>query len=218
MNRPGKRRKKRKSSQPGSGAELSVALPAVTKPRRSLRFPLILAIGLLLVAVAFAVRNWVASNPLLRIPVVENQDVHPTVAKLLNEKYTDVVKSPESAEDWGEYGIVLLAHSFREEAATSFEEAARLNPNDYRWPYYHGIATAIWDRDIALQDFEQAAKLAPRRLSVRLRLAEWYYEMQLLDKSEEQYNAALQELNRAIAQRDEVGTDKARAELGKAHP
>jgi tetratricopeptide (TPR) repeat protein len=174
-----------------------------------------LFLGLILVAIAVAVRLWVASNPVLRIPIVENKEVHAQVANLLNEKFSVVVKSPESSEAWGEYGIVLMAHGFREEAAECYEEAARFDPEDYRWPYYHGVTVAVGDRNEALRDFERALEIAPQNLSVRLRLAEWYYDLQKVGEAAEQFGAAADRLAAGLP-KTETTMYKARTEVGMA--
>jgi tetratricopeptide (TPR) repeat protein len=168
-----------------------------------------------LVAVAVAVRQWIASNPVLRIPVVENKDVNPQVANLIDQAFSQVVKSPDSGEAWGEYGLVLLAHGFRDQAAECYEEAARLEPGDYRWPYYHGMTVAMQDRDAALQDFQQAMRLAPENLSVRLRLGEWYYDLKDLEKAAEQFRVAAERLASGLPQ-NETTMYKARTEVGMA--
>ncbi len=215
MTRANKNRKKRtlpKPPQPTNKDDPST--PDEVRPR-SLRFPVILVIGLILVAIAVAVRQWVASNPVLRIPIVESKEVHAQVASLLNEKFSVVVKAPESSKAWGEYGIVLMAHGFREEAAECYQEAARLDPDDYRWPYYHGITVAVGDRNEALQDFERALEIAPENLSVRLRLAEWYYDLQKVDAAAEQYGVAADRLAAGLP-KTETTMYKARTEVGMA--
>jgi tetratricopeptide (TPR) repeat protein len=174
-----------------------------------------LVLGLILVSIAVVVRMRIAANPVLRIPVVENKDVNPQVADLINQLFSQVVKSPESSEAWGEYGLVLMAHDFRDQAAECYDEAAQLDPQDYRWPYYHGITVAVKDRDTALTDFERAMQLAPENLSVRLRLAEWYYDLNQLEKATEHFRAASEQLAAGVSQTDAT-MYQARTEVGIA--
>ena len=155
------------------------------------RLLLLLVVGVALVAVAVAVRMRVSSNPLLRIPPIETADLLPAVAKEIEQKQAAIVARPDAPEAWGDYGLVLLAHGFRREAGDCFAEAERLDDADYRWPYYLGVTMGIWDTEISLAALERAVEKEPSRLSVRMRLAEWMFDLRRLDDCERQVTVAL---------------------------
>jgi tetratricopeptide (TPR) repeat protein len=101
-----------------------------------------------------------------------------------------VLDNPQSADAWGRLGMTLLAQQFQREADHCFAEAARLDPNDARWPFARGQIALKRDPDRALPLFRQAlhaaANASPRQLSeVRLPLAEALLERGELDESEE---------------------------------
>ncbi len=155
--------------------------PATTDRTPKPRLFLLLVLGILLVGIAAVIRYRVGANPVLRIPPVETKDLLPLVAKEIEEKQAAIVAEPAVPQVWGEYGLVLLAHGFRLEAGDCFAEAERLAPHDYRWPYYFGMTMGIWDTEKSLHAFERAVEDAPDRVTVRLRLAEWLFDLRQLD-------------------------------------
>jgi tetratricopeptide (TPR) repeat protein len=46
-----------------------------------------------------------------------------------------VLKNPDSAQAWGDLGLLLLAHQFDRDADFCLAQAARLAPKDPMWPY-----------------------------------------------------------------------------------
>ncbi|MFO0801535.1 MAG: tetratricopeptide repeat protein [Gemmataceae bacterium] len=71
-----------------------------------------------------------------------------------------VVQNPDSGDEWGEYGSVLLANLFDREADQCFIRAIKLAPNDPRWPYARGQIALKRDPPAALGLLEKAAELA----------------------------------------------------------
>jgi tetratricopeptide (TPR) repeat protein len=71
-----------------------------------------------------------------------------------------VVQNPDSGEEWGEFGSVLLANLFDREADQCFVRAIALAPNDPRWPYARGQIAMKRDPPAALGLLETAAELA----------------------------------------------------------
>lgn len=152
-----------------------------------------LVIGGILIFGAAWFRLQATSNPLLHMPTIEPDGLLPNVAAAIHEGQAAILKDPDSAEVWGTYGLVLLAHEFRREALVSFQEAERLAPEDYRWSYYVGMTEGMFDAAKAAAAFERAVRKAPERNSVRLRLAEWYFDLRNLDGCEAQVRVALKQ-------------------------
>ncbi len=180
------------------------ALPPDPPASRNGRLRNLLAlalVGLILVGVAAWVRLRVSRNPMLRIPPVETSDLLPAVARELEERQTAILEAPDSAAAWGEYGLVLLAHGFRKEAGDCFMEAEALDPADYRWSYYLGMTMGVWDAEVSLHAFERAVQKEPTRLALRLRLAEWLFDLRQLESCQHHVHLALeQDPNSARAQ------------------
>ncbi len=190
MTRPTRRRQSTPSPKSTSATAPSPVEPAPPSKRRLV---VLLVLGLLAVGIAAVIRYRVSANPVLRIPPVETQDLLPLVAKEIEEKQAAIVAAPDSPDTWGEYGLVLLAHGFRLEAGDCFAEAERLDPHDYRWPYYYGMTMGIWDTEKSLRAFERAVEDAPERVTVRLRLAEWLFDLRHLDDCQHQTELVLQQ-------------------------
>lgn len=147
--------------------------------------------------------------PTVAPPVVKAEGIDPTVAAAIGAARQKVLDDPRSAAAWGELGKLLLAHTFETEAEVCFEQAAALDPDDGRWPYYRGLFAVGRDPAAAVGHFRKAAagrQPNPAYASTaRLRLAE-----ALLDRQEYDEAARLFEAER----NSEVEASRARAVYG----
>ncbi len=111
----------------------------------------------------------------------------PEVLEAIQRKRDDVLANPKSADAWGEYGMSLLAQLYDREADFCFTEAARLNPEDPRWPYTRGHIALKKDPPNAAGFLRQAiATTGPGtefRTTARLLLAESFLEQGELDEA-----------------------------------
>jgi tetratricopeptide (TPR) repeat protein len=112
------------------------------------------------------------------------------VRQAIEQARRKVLDNPRSADAWGRLGMTLLAQLFDREADRCFAEAARLNPNDARWPYGRGRIALKRDPDNALpflrQALNAAANAAPEQVSdYRLPLAAALLERGELDEAEQ---------------------------------
>ncbi|QJW92594.1 tetratricopeptide repeat protein [Frigoriglobus tundricola] len=109
------------------------------------------------------------------------------VREAVERARANVVADPRSGAAWGDYGSVLLAHLFDHEAQQCFEEAARLAPNDPRWPYARGQIALKRDPANALVLLTAAADAArtdPKfRTAFTLALAEALLEGGEVDRA-----------------------------------
>ena len=152
-----------------------------TPKKRNWRLFYLVIGGILIIGAAWF-RLQATSNPLLRMPTIEPEGLLPNVAEAIHEGQAAILKDPDSAEAWGTYGLVLLAHEFRREALVSFQEAERLAPKDYRWSYYVGMTEGVFDAAMAAAAFERAVAestetelgpLAPRGMVFRSAESRW---------------------------------------------
>ena len=106
-------------------------------PKRRIWLPGFLVV-LLLVAAGGAYA-WRRTHRLV-VPTVPVVGLDPEVIAALADARARVEQQPNSAEAWGHYGLVTFAHNKYVECRPMFERAEQLDPTDYRWPYYRGLA------------------------------------------------------------------------------
>ena len=70
-------------------------------------------------------------------PALDEVNVDKAVTDAVTTARETVLASPEDGKLWGELGSIYLAHDFNSHAATCLDQAARLDPDDARWPYLH---------------------------------------------------------------------------------
>ena len=111
----------------------------------------------------------------------------PEVRNAIQQARRRVLDDPKSAQSWGDFGMILGAHGYFDEADVCFREAADRDPADPRWPYYRGLYALPRDPANALPFLRQAAQLvgpgSPHRAAVHLRLAEALIERGELDEA-----------------------------------
>jgi tetratricopeptide (TPR) repeat protein len=129
---------------------------------------------------------WWFRAPVAVPPPLPANLTDPEVSQALQQARQKVVDNPRSALAWGQLGMTLEAHLYEPEADRCFAEAARLNPNDPRWPYFRGLHALKYDPDNAVAFLRQAADhaLPGSASALRLRLAEALLERQQLDEAE----------------------------------
>lgn len=162
-------------------------------PHRARRFALVLA--LLAVAAGLAVwlvwaRKSAGARPEPPRPTgVED----PEVAAVLDRAREKAAES-HTAEAWGEYGLVLLAHQFEAQAAVCVEEAGRLDPRNPRWPYARALMAVKREAERA-PDFLRRALDAdnggPYRTNALFLLGDVLVELGKPDEAAEAYASAL---------------------------
>lgn len=148
--------------------------------RRALVFAVIL-VGLAAGA-AWFVRSRFESRPTPDVPEIPVDHLHPLVADAVREARGRVESEPQSAEAWGELGMLLLAHDLRSEARTCLTQAAELEPRDFRWPYFLGYSLEGRDFGGALAHYERALQLRFEYVPLRLRMAQILMRLGKLDR------------------------------------
>ncbi len=152
-----------------------------------------------------------------KLPRLELRDFAPPIRQQLQEAYDRARARPNDAAASGHLGMLLQAYSQFEAAAVCFQRAGSLQPEEWKWIYYHGVVQALLGRHE-----EAAAALAAvvRRkqdyLPARLKLAESLFSSGKLMESERIYETVTKEhpdsavahygLGRAKAARRELET------------
>ncbi|MCP3916391.1 MAG: tetratricopeptide repeat protein [bacterium] len=96
-----------------------------------------------------------ASGP----PSPDYDALEPPLAKRLRERTAIVEADPTFGESWGSLGVAYQVHDLFDEATQCFEKAEELDPDEFRWPYFLGVAKQLGDRAAALQHFRRATEL-----------------------------------------------------------
>ncbi len=132
--------------------------------RRTVRRRCLLAGGAVLLAVlcGLVIHQWHPWRYGRVAPPAPNLDgVEPPVARRIRQALDQVERELYSAEAWGRLAAVFDVHDLLPEAVVCYRRAERLNPEDYRWPYFAGICLHTSDQQAARVCFERAADLRP---------------------------------------------------------
>ncbi|HTU17278.1 MAG TPA: tetratricopeptide repeat protein [Gemmataceae bacterium] len=166
---------------------MTTQTPTITPGR--LRLMGIAAAAMLLACGLVTVWSWHRNtnapvNPPLPSPI-EDAEVRHAIERARNK----VLDNPRSANAWGRLGMTLLAQLFDREADRCFAEAARLDPNDARWPFARGQIALKREPDRAVPLLRQALQVSANGSSgqisaFRLPLAEALLERGELDEAE----------------------------------
>lgn len=93
------------------------------------------------------------------VPRMNLDNAPPPVVAMMSEAADAVEASPDSADAWGEYAIVLHAHACKPEADIAYAEAQRLAPFEFRWAYFRGVLLLKVDPSKALEYLDLAVGL-----------------------------------------------------------
>ncbi|MFM7149156.1 MAG: tetratricopeptide repeat protein, partial [Gemmataceae bacterium] len=137
-------------------------------------------------AAFFTYSTWFA--PTHPLPELSLESVEPEVANLVQAEMRRLQEQPRSSEAWGRFGKILLANGLAEPAMYCFEQAARLDRREPRWPYYQVEYNAIRDVSRAEALLRSAValnqKASPENHAPRLRLVELLLSQGRLDEAE----------------------------------
>jgi tetratricopeptide (TPR) repeat protein len=92
-------------------------------------------IGLIAVLAIAAALMW-RRSPAIPRPDLAGADEE--LVEAIDTAEQQIRRQPRSAAAWGDLGLVLRSHGYRNEAATCFERAGELDPQEWRWPYFQG--------------------------------------------------------------------------------
>ena len=101
---------------------------------------------------------WFSFGARMEIPNPDLSQAHAEVVQVLRETRSLVEVHRQSSEAWGELGMVLAAHDYRDEAVTCFREASRRAPYAPQWAYYLGDLLQFSASREAAECFERAAQ------------------------------------------------------------
>ncbi len=118
------------------------------------------------------------------------------------------------AEAYGTLGTYYIAHHLNDAAEVAFVNAERLEPGDFRWPYYLGFIYKIVGKlELERGAYERSLELRPEDIPARLHLAELHLALGENEEAYRQFRRVL-ELSPAEAAAH-GGLGRAAAALGR---
>ncbi len=104
--------------------------------------------------------RWYARPPLPRLAL---EGLDPVVVEAVNRELNEVKRNRGSGTAWGRLGMVLMVHSLHAEAAECLTHAARLEPDEPRWPYLRGVQLTVEEPERSLPYLRRAVELVARK-------------------------------------------------------
>jgi tetratricopeptide (TPR) repeat protein len=92
-------------------------------------------------------------------PQVDLTGVDADVVQAVQAAQTAVLRNPQSAQVWGQLGMVLIAHEMNDAAQVVFAQAGARDPRDARWPYLQARAVTLGDAEARIAPLEQAVAI-----------------------------------------------------------
>jgi len=98
------------------------------------------------------------------------------------------VTDNELAEAYGELGALYQVQHVNSLAESCYDNAMLLAPDEFRWIYYSAyLHASTGELERAIAGFEQARRLRPDYLALRLRLADAWRDQDKLDQAQQAY-------------------------------
>ncbi|HEY1784277.1 MAG TPA: tetratricopeptide repeat protein [Pirellulales bacterium] len=144
------------------------------EPRRSrrLKWCLVIAAAALAGGAYFAMRERKTVFPEIALG-----DCDPEIRTAIESAESEVHRRPDSADAWGQLGMLLDGHDFRAQADMAYAEAQRLAPQKPDWPYLRARSRALDDPEQIIPLLREAANRSGRSVvAPRLKLAELLME------------------------------------------
>ncbi|HVS66294.1 MAG TPA: tetratricopeptide repeat protein [Thermoanaerobaculia bacterium] len=124
------------------------------------------------------------------VPQPDGEGIEAPVRRELELLRRAVLATPEDAEAWGRYAMTLDAHRLPVAATAAYREAQRLDPGDFRWPYFLGCVLEFTHPEEAARWFERALELDPTYAPVHGRLAQTLEQLGRDDDAHRHYERA----------------------------
>jgi superkiller protein 3 len=126
------------------------------------------------------------------VPLPDLSDAQSQVHDKIMQRRTALLADVTDANAWGQYAIVLHAHWCIADAALAYEQAARLDPAEFRWPYFHATLLQALEPAPALSRLEAALQINPSYAPALVRRGKLYEQLDRLEEAWTAYNDALQ--------------------------
>ena len=126
------------------------------------------------------------------IPEIQTDHMEAAVAQLIHATQADLEKNTHSAKAWGQLGMVLHAHGLIQPAIDCYEEAAKQDPSDYRWPYLTATALGNSSKNEAIPHYAKAFELKPNDYALAIAYADAIFRNGQYQNAQDLYKVAIQ--------------------------
>ncbi len=140
----------------------------------------------------------VATEHIEPVPYPDTANLEPAAAQIIvaaQETFAreqEELDGPMLGEAYGRLGMVYQAWQFQELARATYWNALRLDPGDYRWPYYLALYyEEAGEFDSAINHYRKSLELKSDNANTWLRLAEVSLEAVAVNDAEQAYLEAL---------------------------
>jgi len=121
----------------------------------------------------------------------ELQSANTALTRLIDDADRQARSHPDSAVDLGRLGMVYHANQFYADAERAYTIAARLDPQDYQWPYYQALLAEERGQERARSSFlQKTLELKPGYASALQKQGDAYLKQGAFEKARACYEAA----------------------------
>ncbi len=142
--------------------------------------------GILMWEIFFPARS--SSDILLGVDLT---GVETQVAEKIRRLRKEVERNPGSAAAWGKFAMNLDVHDLKREALPCYQQAAELDPTDFRWQYYCATMLGEMGSPEALQWFERSQALNASYVPVHVLYGEALLHDDRLEEASHAFHLAL---------------------------
>ena len=126
------------------------------------------------------------------IPEIQTDHMEAAVARLIDATQADLEKNTHSAKAWGQLGMVSHAHGLIRPAIDCYQQAAKLDPSDYRWPYLTATALRTSSKNEAIPHYAKAFELKPNDYALAIAYADTIFRDGQYQNAQDLYKVAIQ--------------------------
>lgn len=130
-------------------------------------------------------------NTLESLPNPDLTSVDSRVVEKIRALRREVERNPNVAQLWGNLAMTLHIHDFKLEALPCYKQAIKLDPEEFRWPYYCTIIFSELGAQEAFEWFERSSSLKPDYAPLYLMYGQALFNAGNLEKSREVFHRAL---------------------------
>ena len=112
-------------------------------------------------------------------PAADFEAMESQVAERAREVYAEAVEAPGDAEKRAALGMIYEVSGLTDAALTCYEQAARLDPTEPKWPYFAALILGKWrgDLDGALVQLDRSIALRGDYPSAFLYRGQWMFDL-----------------------------------------
>ena len=148
-----------------------------------------------------------------RVVEFERVDVDTELLEFLDQQIAQIQENPGSSALRGRLAMSFDANEFKDAALATYEQAAVLDPFDFKWAYMSSlVAAANGNHEVALQKLDQALLNDPLYVAAWMWKGTWSIELGLYSEAKAAFQRAYQIAPNPPAL---IGMTQANIELGE---